>query len=164
METTFKDYYLLLEISQSASMEEVRKAYVEQAKKWHPDKNPRVDVTYMMQEINTAYFVLRDPLTRILYDDEYTRIKGTMRQPEQFKSSHARENQGQGRYEYENDELKQRVKKAHDDAASFVSEMLKDFGAVSRKAVAGAWSEIYPYIILTIIFIIGLIVTSGNNI
>jgi len=35
----FKDYYKLLDITQNASEEEIKKAFREQAIKWHPDRN-----------------------------------------------------------------------------------------------------------------------------
>ena len=35
----FKDYYVILDISNSAILAEIKSAYRTQAKKWHPDKN-----------------------------------------------------------------------------------------------------------------------------
>ena len=67
----FKDYYKLLEITQNANDEEIKKAFREQAIKWHPDRNPGTDTTLRMQEINEAYLILKDKEARERYNIEY---------------------------------------------------------------------------------------------
>jgi DnaJ-class molecular chaperone len=69
----FKDYYKILGIYQSASPSEIVKAYKLQAIKYHPDKNPTINTTEMMQDINEAYLILKDKEARSLYDVEYNR-------------------------------------------------------------------------------------------
>ena len=51
----FKDYYSLLEIDETASQDEIKKAFRGQAVKWHPDRNKGLDTTSQMQAINEAY-------------------------------------------------------------------------------------------------------------
>lgn len=63
-----KDYYYILGVRLNASDEEIKRAYRSLSKKWHPDMNPRKDTTAIMQEINEAYFILSDPITRARYD------------------------------------------------------------------------------------------------
>lgn len=67
----FVDYYKVLGISKSASAIEIKTAFREQAKKWHPDVNIGIDVTEKMQLLNEAYLILKDSEARILYDIEY---------------------------------------------------------------------------------------------
>lgn len=56
----FKDYYKILGISRQASAQEIKSAYRTMSKKWHPDINPGMDVTSIMQDINEAYAILKD--------------------------------------------------------------------------------------------------------
>lgn len=60
------DYYSLLEVSKSASKQEIKKAYRKLAVKYHPDKNPEDQSKF--QEITKAYEVLSDEEKRRVYD------------------------------------------------------------------------------------------------
>lgn len=71
----FNDFYELLEINQSAPQEYIKIAYRKQCIKWHPDKNPNVDTTQRMQDINEAYLILKDKEARARYDQEYLKFK-----------------------------------------------------------------------------------------
>lgn len=62
--------YDTLEIKESASAEVIRAAYKSLSSKFHPDKNPGdAAAAKLMQQINNAYRVLRDPDLRRRYDD-----------------------------------------------------------------------------------------------
>ena len=56
----FRDYYAILEVNYDASSEDIKSAYRQLSKKWHPDVNPDAEVTSKMQDINEAYCVLKD--------------------------------------------------------------------------------------------------------
>jgi DnaJ-class molecular chaperone len=62
------NYYYILGISADATAEEVRKAYLALAKKYHPDKNKSPEATGRMAEINLAYETLCDSAKRGKYD------------------------------------------------------------------------------------------------
>ena len=62
------NYYQILGISVKATQEEIKKAYKNQAKKYHPDINHDVDATEMMQRINEAYETVSDLAKRKEYD------------------------------------------------------------------------------------------------
>ncbi len=64
-----KDYYDILGVKRNASDEEIKKAYRNLAKKYHPDLHPG-NKTYeaKIKEINEAYGVLSDPKKKSDYD------------------------------------------------------------------------------------------------
>jgi curved DNA-binding protein CbpA len=62
-----KDYYKILEISQSASDKEIKAAYYNLAKQHHPDLN-KGQSSEKFKEINQAYEILSDKEKKIQYD------------------------------------------------------------------------------------------------
>lgn len=65
----FIDYYKILGLDQSASAEDIKKAYRKLARKYHPDLNPNDEsAKKRFQEINEANEVLSDPEKRKKYD------------------------------------------------------------------------------------------------
>lgn len=66
---TMRDYYEVLEVSRTASPEEIKKAYRKQALKFHPDRNPGdTDAETSFKEAASAYEVLSNPEKRTRYD------------------------------------------------------------------------------------------------
>ncbi len=65
---TKRDYYEILEISRSASAEEVKKAFRKKARQYHPDVNKDPGAEDMFKELGEAYEVLSDPQKRQVYD------------------------------------------------------------------------------------------------
>ncbi|HII69517.1 TPA: molecular chaperone DnaJ [Candidatus Woesearchaeota archaeon] len=63
-----KDYYETLGISKSASKEDIKKAYKQLAKKYHPDINKDAGAQEKFKEINEAASVLGDDEKRKQYD------------------------------------------------------------------------------------------------
>jgi molecular chaperone DnaJ len=66
---TTRDYYDVLEVSRSASGEEIKRSFRKLAMQWHPDRNPgNPEATVRFKEISEAYEVLSDPTKRNQYD------------------------------------------------------------------------------------------------
>ena len=64
-----RDYYEVLEVSKSASAEEIKKAYRKKALKFHPDKNPGdKEAEDKFKEAAEAYEVLGNAEKRQRYD------------------------------------------------------------------------------------------------
>lgn len=64
-----RDYYEVLGLKKGASDEEIKKAFRQQAKKYHPDVNKDdKNAEARFKEINEAYEVLSDPDKKSRYD------------------------------------------------------------------------------------------------
>jgi curved DNA-binding protein len=60
-----KNRYQLLNISPSASTEEIKEAYLKLAFRCHPDRNQMsLTANKIMEKINEAYATLSDPIKR----------------------------------------------------------------------------------------------------
>lgn len=172
----FKDYYEILEVPIGANQNAIKDAYRKQALKWHPDKHPYEDVTSIMQDINEAYAILKDPIKRQRYDQEYANFKKTPSRPapEQNTSSEQRrgayQNHSEGTqshksyyYEYnvQDEDLKEDIKNAQEYARKLVEEFLSELKRNSKLAAEGAWNGAKEYVYGFIIFIfLGIVIRA----
>jgi molecular chaperone DnaJ len=63
-----KGYYAILEVSENASFQEIKRAYRKLARKYHPDRNNSSFAEDMIKKINASFEVLSDKDNRREYD------------------------------------------------------------------------------------------------
>src|SRR5437773_10570134 len=65
-----RDFYEVLGVTKTASVDEIKSSYRKAALKWHPDRNPehKHEAEAKFRECTEAYSVLSDPAQRQLYD------------------------------------------------------------------------------------------------
>lgn len=150
----FKDYYLILEIAQSATQADIKLAYKTQALKWHPDKNIGTDTTMKMQEINEAYLILKDSDARGRYDIEYSKFKNFQKQTQyqhtekQAKQDNKTNSKSKSnKYEVEDETLEKWMRNARRQAVDLAKQTLKEIADLSIDATKQAGSKMFQMFI-----------------
>jgi curved DNA-binding protein CbpA len=76
MPESARNYYQVLQVSPTASRDEIRKAYHRMAMRFHPDRNPGIPPGEFAA-IQEAYALLSDPAKRAEYDYQQYLFTGT---------------------------------------------------------------------------------------
>lgn len=129
-----KDYYKILELSFGASETEIKANYRRLSKQWHPDCNPNVDTTVMMQEIVEAYQMLNNLERRQEYDLRYSSYftrKNEYRSPSRNAT----------RDRIQDDLFEEYISRSRVEARDIVTEFMSDFKKRGKNAQSAAWGE-----------------------
>lgn len=87
-----KNYYKVLEITENASEEEIKKAYRKLSKRFHPDVNPGdSQAEARFQEISEAYAVLGNTEKRKAYDS--SRLEQTHKKQKKYGGQNKMKNE-----------------------------------------------------------------------
>lgn len=177
----FIDYYAILDIDERATQEEIKLAFKRQALKWHPDRNPSLDTTKRMQEINEAYLILKDSEARARYDSEYQRFKQFKKEKQESKQEYQKKEnqyhksdkeQSEQRYSYteyqsNDDILNKWMSNAKKQAVDLAKQTIEDFkGMVTvgvKAAAKEAGNQFIIQIIISILFIIIFALSKSCN-
>jgi DnaJ-class molecular chaperone len=65
------NFYEILSVPQTASLVEIRKAYIQASLKYHPDRNDSESAPEDFKKVSDAYYILSDPERRKAYDQEH---------------------------------------------------------------------------------------------
>jgi curved DNA-binding protein CbpA len=160
----FIDYYLILGIDENSSQEVIKSAFKKMALKWHPDRNPGMDTTQKMQELNEAYLILKDIEAKKRYDIEYLKFKQYKQREKQYaestysqsKSSSDNNKQYKSTYEYSdynvNDEiLRKWMSNAKRQAVDLAKQTIEDLRGMITVGTKTAIKETGSYLIFYII-------------
>ena len=163
----FKDYYKILGVTQTTKPQEIKAAYRTMSKKWHPDLNTGLDVTAVMQNINEAYAILKDPDKRSRYDKEYSKFKQQSYQPHNIEDDTKSHSYWYYDYDVCDESVREDITNARNYAQKIVSEFMDSFRQATQNAAKGAWDGAKDYvwaaIILTLLGLLIRVYTSANS-
>jgi curved DNA-binding protein CbpA len=178
----FVDYYAILEIDETASLEDIKAAFRKQAIKWHPDRNIGKDTTIQMQLINEANLILKDTEARSRFDFEYQKFKSYKKAQEQEKAAETqKENKKEeqpdnkpkepefefSEYEVKDDILKRWMANAKKQAVDLAKQTIKEFGGMVsvgvKEGTKAAGKGLIMQIVIGIVFLIIFSISKSCN-
>jgi curved DNA-binding protein CbpA len=149
-----KDYYDILGISPSASIDEVKRAFRELIRKHHPDKNSSEEAIERSRDIIEAYKILTDREAKLRYDKVYHSYYNDRQSPPQ--GHHAPRTHEPERSMPEDPILQKWIRAAQRQAKNEIDDLIKDFPEAVGVAAKGAFQYAGYYILLSVVLYIFL--------
>lgn len=144
-----KNYYELLEVSEKASPEVIKKAYITLVKKYHPDLQPdgeKKSAEEKIKEINEAYEVLSDKTKKESYDRKLQAERITAEKVK-AKINNNQNNYSSSQGYNQNNPQKKVIRKPHlyNDSNAFddFSRFQKDYTNMMNEAYNNAYNQAY---------------------
>lgn len=172
----FIDYYEILGVDETSSNEAIKLAFKKMALKWHPDRNPGMDTTQKMQELNEAYLILKDVDARRRYDIEYQKFKQYKQSKKQHTGStqsNSESSSDKNTYEYSNYDINDEVLKkwmsnAKRQAVDLAKQTIEDLTGMiaigTKTAIKETGSYLFFYLIASLLLsAVFILVKSCNN-
>lgn len=119
-----KNYYKILNVSNDANSAEIKKAYKELVKIWHPDVCSKPNAHEMFVEISEAYEILSDEQSRAEYDMLLNNSYANNQRNEKYNRNQYSDIYGKSRqytnqqYSYDYEKSKEHFKRAQAEARS----------------------------------------------
>lgn len=144
-----KNYYELLEVSEKASPEIIKKAYTTLVKKYHPDLQPDSEkkaAEEKIKEINEAYEILSDKVKREDYDRKLQAERITAEKVK-AKINNNQNNYSNSQGYNQSNPQKKVIRKPHlyDDSNDFedFNRFQKDYTDMMNEAYNNAYNQAY---------------------
>jgi curved DNA-binding protein CbpA len=154
----FTDYYAELSIPTTASQSDIKAAYRDLARRWHPDVNRGKDTTPKMQRINEAYLILGGDEARARYDREYQLFcqwRSSVQHAERAQTVHAEPSSAA--YDTTDEVLINWMDDARSQAMAMGRQALSDVAAIASAAGKAASREMAT----STLWVLGVFVLSA---
>ena len=130
-----KDYYFILKISWAAEPREIQSAYYRLARSHHPDVSDDRDATKRMQDINEAYYILKDAAKRERYDAEYHLYREWLKQNAAESAPQSEDASRRQSYHMKDDVLRSWIEEAVSRASELGKQAIRDTGQMATESV-----------------------------
>jgi DnaJ-class molecular chaperone len=150
------DYYSILDIDKTATQEQIKTAFKKQALKWHPDRNPNVDTTEKMQDINQAYLILKDAEARKRYDLEWNDYIGFQSSENTFDGKQATED-----YTIKDEILNNWMNNAKKQSISLAQQTINDLRGMVYEGATAATKAMFGYLAFSFIMLMVFLIAKS---
>lgn len=149
-----QNHYKILEISRTASKEEIKKAYRKLALQWHPDRNKSSDAHETFIKINEAYLILSDDEARGKFDREYDYFFKEEGKPEPDVAVNMND-WNQSSQTYKDPDLNDWTVNAKKQATKYATMSFDEFATLLKEIVIETGTQGFTAIIYAISGVIG---------